>query len=164
MTETCPNCGRPQVSKWNVRSEWLGVGPCGKGEHWNDGRCATLTIERLRQRVAELEAQLALKDEEFAAVAARAWQHSQEDWEHLEEVAKLALDFIHDASNPTPSQWSWMQHEHERWRQADVFRPLSPEEIAQVKPVSEEAIREALRKGGKDVEAVRTGRRPYRKP
>jgi hypothetical protein len=52
--ERCPDCGREQVNKWGVTSLWLGVGPCGKGGHWRDGQCQTLTIARLRSENATL--------------------------------------------------------------------------------------------------------------
>ncbi len=56
-----------------------------------------------------------------AALAAAPQPVKAEELAHLEEGARLALDFIHDmAGNPTPSQWSWMQHEHERRRQAEL--------------------------------------------
>jgi hypothetical protein len=37
----------------------------------------------------------------------------------------------------------------------DIFKSLTPEELAKVEPISKEAIREALEQGRKDAEAFR---------
>jgi len=56
---TCPRCGRIQISKWNALSEWMGVGPCGRGEHWNDGRCEETELAKLRAENARLSEEVA---------------------------------------------------------------------------------------------------------
>ena len=37
----------------------------------------------------------------------------------------------------------------------DIFKTLTPEELAKVEPISKEAIREALEQGRRDAEAFR---------
>lgn len=80
--------------------------------------CESVRIARLQARVAELEAQLALNDQEFANVAARAYQHSQDDWEHLEEAARLLRAITNGESVEELDIDIWMENEEERIRNA----------------------------------------------
>lgn len=64
--ETCPDCGRPKADETHID------GACykGSGDVLAAGECAERTVERLRSRIAELEAALGRAEAVIAAADA----------------------------------------------------------------------------------------------